>query len=179
MIQVAFTGHRPPACGSYNGQDRLGLAVKRAIREKLEVLRPDRVITGCALGVDQWAAVIATDLGIPTIWAVPFVGFDARWPLESRAELRRIYKEALYRVPGTRHHIVCRPGYSAIKLQRRNEWMCDQLISKDDWLVAVHNGSCGGTENCIQYYLRSGQTGLINLWPRVLDILSQIKEGQP
>jgi uncharacterized phage-like protein YoqJ len=43
--------------------------------------------------------------------------------------------------------IICSPGYSNSKMQERNKWMVDQC----DVLIAVWDGTAGGTGNCVNY----------------------------
>lgn len=96
------------------------------------------LISGCALGIDQWWMEVGLWLGLPVIAAVPFEGFQAKWPVASQQKLDKLLAEC--------HDIVyvCDPGYAAEKLQRRNEWM----VNHCDTLVAYWNGTPGGTNNC-------------------------------
>lgn len=143
---VSFSGHRPNKL-SYNGQsgykdNPLTLWIYQQVKEKLQELKPEKSISGMALGIDSIAAKVCIELGIPFIAAVPFIGQELAWPAESQ----KSYKELLNKAE--RIHIVCSGGYAAWKMQRRNEWMCDN----SDILLAVHNGDkSGGTFNCISY----------------------------
>jgi uncharacterized phage-like protein YoqJ len=95
-----------------------------------------------ALGVDQWAASIAIKLGIPFVAAVPFLGQEGMWPNKSK----KIYKFLLDKAGEI--VIVNEGGFTAKKLQLRNEWMVDNC----DVLIAVYNGDeKGGTANCVRY----------------------------
>lgn len=94
-----------------------------------------------ALGVDQWAAEICTDLGIPWTAAVPFEGQERKWPSASQQKYRALISKA------SSIHIVCDPGYAPWKMQARNEWMVDRC----GLLIAVWDGTDGGTANCVRY----------------------------
>lgn len=95
-----------------------------------------------ALGVDQWAANIAYKLGIPFIAAVPFEGQELAWPQPSQKMFHQLLKLACEIV------IVSPGGYAAVKMQIRNEFMCN----KCDKLIVVYNGDpTGGTANCVKY----------------------------
>lgn len=142
---VAFTGHRPDKLGGYVLPNPTYKSICAKIETALKELKPEKVISGMALGIDQWAANIAFKLGIPFLAAVPFIGQDGKWPLESR----RIYKILLARATET--VIVSEGAYAAAKLQVRNEWMVDQLQNPDDVLIACWDGSKGGTGNCVAY----------------------------
>ncbi len=141
---VAFTGHRPDKLGGYDLPNPTYISVCQKIEAALKELKPEKVISGMALGIDQWAAHIATKLGIPFIAAVPFIGQDGKWPTQSR----KIYKILLAKASET--VVVSEGAYSAAKLQIRNEWMVYQL-GQDDKLIAVWDGTKGGTGNCVAY----------------------------
>jgi uncharacterized phage-like protein YoqJ len=153
---VAFTGHRPDKLGGY-GPSPLQEWVRLRIRSKLETLRPSGVISGMALGVDTWAAEEAFLLGIPFVAAVPFKGQEARWPPESQAR----YRDLLARTFRTVY--VSEPPYSVAKMQIRNQWMVDHCGK----LIAVWDGSSGGTGNCVHYAERTlGASNIIRINPQ-------------
>lgn len=137
---IAFTGHRPDKLGGYSWSPIQEL-VCRAIRWKLTKLKPRGIISGMALGVDQWAAQIAVELGIPFAAYVPFEGQESVWPPESQAAYRFLLSKA------ERTCICSLGGYSAKKMQWRNIAMVDD----SDLLFAVWDGSDGGTANCVKY----------------------------
>lgn len=138
---VAFTGHRPDKLGGYILPNPTYIKVCRAIDKALEELQPEKVITGMALGIDQWAAAIAHKKKIPFLAAIPFEGQEGKWPAESQRVFRLLRKLASEEV------IICPGGYSADKMQTRNIWMVDIC----DKLIAVWDGSKGGTGNCVEY----------------------------
>lgn len=144
---LAVTGHRPDKLGGY-GPSETQTDVRNAIRNALHIYKPSLVITGMALGVDQWMAETCIEVGIPFLAAVPFPGQEFRWPTESQDRYWELLKKA------ARVHI-CSPGpYSAKRLQDRNEWMVDH----SQMLLAVWDGSPGGTANCISYARRVGRS---------------------
>ncbi len=138
---VAFTGHRPDKLGGYKLPNDTYIKVCRDIDWLLKELNPEKVISGMALGVDQWAANIAYKLGIPFVAAIPFEGQELAWPEASQKTYRLLRKLASEEV------IVSPGGYSADKMQVRNIWMVDNC----DSLIAVWDGSKGGTGNCVEY----------------------------
>ncbi len=142
---VAFTGHRPEKIGGYNLPNPKYISICKKIEAALKELQPERAISGMALGIDQWAAHICTKLSIPFTAAIPFLGQENVWPDQSKKVYRAILAKAHDQV------IVTEGGYSAHKLQLRNEWMVDQLVNPDDVLIAVWDGSKGGTGNCVAY----------------------------
>ena len=146
---IAVTGHRPNKLGGYDNEDAQR-AIRRHMRDFLRTVPQEELTltSGGALGVDQLWMQVGLHLHLPVIAALPFEGYDAKWPVASRQE----YKRLLDRCQLVKY--VCEPGYAASKLQRRNEWMVDNC----DALVAYWNGTPGGTKNCIDYAVKHKKT---------------------
>ncbi len=138
---LAITGHRPPKVGGYQIPNPVYEAVYQALDEGIMRLSPDHVIVGMSLGVDQWAAEICIRDGVPFTAAIPFDGYDVKWPPEARAHYRSLLNKA-------QTTMVITPGapYHPSLLQVRNSWMC----SRADALLAVWNGMPSGTSNCVR-----------------------------
>jgi uncharacterized phage-like protein YoqJ len=132
---ISFTGHRPD---KIFGKEKY---IFEEIEKKLVELKPDKIISGMAVGVDQIAACVAVKLSIPFIAAVPFEGQEKIWPKEAKAHYNHLLSKT------TEIKIVCEGGFTAWKFQKRNEWMVDN----SDILIACWNGSSGGTANCVKY----------------------------
>lgn len=148
---IAATGHRPDKLGGYGAHVQAKLF--KLARTYLESSGATHVISGMALGWDTAIARAALDLNLKLIAAVPFAGQASRWPQSDRATYLRLLRAA--------HvvHYVSEPGYDAAKMHKRNEWMVDTAQG----LVALWNGSSGGTANCIRYARRKGLEP-VNLW---------------
>ena len=145
LHRCCFSGHRP---------EKLGLPerkVKKALSDEILRAIDDgyvTFITGMARGVDLWAGEIVLrekrkNSALHLIAAVPYEGFDARWSWS----WRRSYQEVLSGADIVR--FIC-PGYSRDAFQRRNEWMVD----RSSRLIAVFNGTPGGTKNTLDYAAR-------------------------
>lgn len=80
-------------------------------------------------------------LKIPFVAYVPCAGFDEKWPAESRKAYWEILKRAETIIE------VSALAYHPALMQRRNEYMVDN----SDLLLAVWDGSDGGTANCVGY----------------------------
>lgn len=148
---LAGTGHRPQKLGGFSdataGRLR-DLALALLAREK-----PDRVISGMALGWDTALALAALDRGIPLVAAIPFEGQERKWPPEAQATFRDILSRAA-------EVCIVSPGcYAPWKMQVRNEWMVDRATR----VAALWDGTGGGTGNCVQYATKR-QVEVINLW---------------
>lgn len=154
---VCGTGHRPNKLGGYSpdAHTRLVvLAIDWLVAQ--HAYFPDReleVISGGALGWDQALAQAAWMNNVPFMFALPFEGFETKWPSDSQHYLKRLMDSA------TRVHYVCEPGYSPWKMQKRNEWMVDN----SDQVLALWDGSDGGTANCVKYANKVGKP-ITNLW---------------
>lgn len=150
-IVLAGTGHRPDKLGGYSNaayERYFGIAV-----EALDVLKPETVISGMALGWDTALAEAAYALGIPFYAFVPFEGQERLWPTDTQYMYRKLLQVAEKVIH------CCEPGYATWKMQRRNEMMVDHA----DKVIALWNGSDGGTANCIEYACRN-DVPVINLW---------------
>lgn len=148
---VAGTGHRPEKLGTHrhagysiDARARLESFVHSLVGE----LRPAIVVSGMAQGFDMALAEGAVRCGIPFIAALPFGGQEAQWPQEARERYASLLKKA--------HSIklVSEGGYANWKYQRRNEY----LVHSCDLLVALWDGTDGGTANCIRYAEKTGRT---------------------
>ncbi len=148
---IAATGHRPNKLGGYTDQVKqrlLDLATAA-----LKHYKPTHVISGMALGWDQAVALAAVNLNIPFIAAVPFKGQESQWPQSSKDDYQTLLDLAQEVI------IVCPGDYSPEKMQKRNEWM----VEKCEMLLALWDGSPGGTKNCIDYAKRDANP-IVNLW---------------
>lgn len=158
---ISFTGHRPDKLPNkqtgYKLPNPTYIKVCVELEKILKEKQPEKVISGMALGFDQWAASVAIKLNIPFIAAIPFEGQESAWPIFSQKSYHLLLKKA-YEI------VVVSPGsYSAYKMQIRNEY----LVNNCDILVACWNGdTSGGTYNCIQY-AKSLNKEIIYIDPKV------------
>ena len=148
-MTVAFTGNRPNKLGNeYDMDGPISTYISEEIDKVLVRLRPKSAVDGLALGVDTIAAICCLYRKIPVTAAIPFKGQELAWPEPSQV----IYNKILSHKLVTKRYI-CEPGYAAWKMQRRNEWMVDNC----NMLIAVWDGTSGGTENCIKYAKKKGR----------------------
>ncbi len=149
---LAAAGHRPDKLGGYDNPRAANKL--RAIAQSYIVDEvPDFVISGMALGWDQYVAEAALSVGALLVAAVPFAGQETKWPTHAQQH----YRELLARC--VRVVVVCEGGYAPQKMQVRNEWM----VNKSDRMLAMWNGSLGGTANCIKY-AEQMRRPIDNLW---------------
>jgi uncharacterized phage-like protein YoqJ len=151
MNIIAGTGHRPNKLGGYS--DKVFYRLVDLAKASLAQYKPDIVISGMALGWDQALAEAATRLKIPFIAAVPFIGQENSWPEDSQDYYMELLDQASEIIT------VSDGGYHPRKMQLRNIWMVD----RSEKILALWDGSRGGTFNCVQYAL-SKKKPVINMW---------------
>jgi len=144
MIVIAGTGHRKLG-GSYELDTPVAKAVRETTRAFLVERKADQVISGMALGFDTILALVAIELKLPVLAAVPFEGQESRWPEASQKRYREILANPLVST-----WVVAPGGHNVFKLQNRNE----RAVDRCDLLLACYDGSYGGTRNCVDYALR-------------------------
>jgi len=165
-LRVCFSGHRPDRLGGYE-DNPTQKATREALGEIVDKLVSEydyvEFTSGMAVGVDTWAAieVLRARLEHPEKvslrLAVPFVGQQNKWPLNSQMEWLEVYRAA------DSIYFVDEEGYAPWKLLNRNKWMVDNC----DLVVAVWNGEKrGGTAHCIRYASRKGRE-IVNLWRQI------------
>jgi len=141
---LSATGHRPQKIG--NEFDLVGPYsdyIKEEFRKIILERKPDKCISGMALGVDQLFSLVAIELQVPVIAAVPFKGQESIWPQKSKD----LYNEILSN-PLVEEYVVYKGGYQPWKMLKRNCWMVDN----SDVVAAVwDNCKGGGTYHCVEY----------------------------
>lgn len=145
---LAVTGHRPPKVGGYNVPNPVMTGIGDAIRADFARLTPERVLTGMALGVDQWVAWICLEMDIPFTAVLPCQDFSSRWPSHAQDEFQHLLSLASDQI------LVSRDNYTNGCLMERNKW----LVNNCETLYAVWNGvPDGGTYSTIRYAQRQGR----------------------
>lgn len=171
LYRIAFTGHRPNKIGGYDPKhpqrvavtDAISSALRRAVA-KYGQTHEVVVISGGALGVDTDAAREANKMGLRFVIAAPCRGQDGRWPAKAKetyekmcshadAELaQRLCTDGEMVEGGVIY--VANTGYTGpAVMQARNIWMVDHA----DAVVAIWDGSDGGTANCVRYTQDQGK----------------------
>ena len=158
------TGHRPDKLGGYGEAAFENL--RKIAREHLDCmvnLYPKvEVVSGMALGWDLALAQAAFDLSIWYTAAIPCDNQCDRWPPASR----KLWAKLINRSHNT---VLVTPGpYKPEVMQIRNEWMVDN----SSYVIAMYDGSAGGTCNCIKYANKMGRS-ITNLYPKYLATTSE------
>jgi uncharacterized phage-like protein YoqJ len=142
MEIIALTGHRPHKLNNEYDGGKLSDNIARLLAQIINKHKPERCISGMALGADTIWAKVVLGLGIPLTAAIPCLNQDKMWHKSSKDT----YKEILSNPLTTTHYVTNKP-YSNSCMQERNIWMVDNCTR----LIAVWDGSSGGTENSIGY----------------------------
>lgn len=149
-----FTGHRADKLPWGNNERAVEcLTLKAAIADILSSLYADHFrhfICGMATGADMYfgEAVIALRDEHPDVTleaAIPHAGQEIRWPRRWQDRYFRLAEEC-------DKLTVLHRSYTPDCMMDRNRYMVD----RSQLLVAVYNGSPGGTRNTMLYAIRQG-----------------------
>jgi uncharacterized phage-like protein YoqJ len=156
---IAGTGHRPDKLGGYNIETQM--RVLRLATRYLSEAKPDVVLSGMAQGWDTALAQASINLGIPFDAYVPFEGQETVWPQGARLYYKELLKHA-------RNVFIVSPGgFTNTAMTKRNQAM----VRNCSKLIALWDGSPGGTGNCIAYATFVGKR-YYNLWDSYKEMLN-------
>ena len=134
----AITGHRPTRfCFGYNEEDPLCQKLKECLLEQFRILHDEKFVrtffVGGALGVDMWAGEQLLTLRAQTgyedikiVVVVPFIGYDSKWPDQSRHRLKKLIQNA-------NDSIVISHSADVSSYKKRNYYMVDHA----EYLIGV------------------------------------------
>lgn len=143
---IAVTGHRPNKLYGYNLNNKKNLELKEKLKKILIDNKCTEAITGMALGVDTIFALAVLELkdegyNIKLHCAIPCRNHSSKWIKESVD----LYNDILSKADVVK--LVTDETYKPYLMQVRNEYMVDLA----DKIIAVWDGSSGGTANCVKY----------------------------
>lgn len=148
MYRVSFTGHRPDKLPYLSESDSECVKLKKRLEETVRGLiadGADEFYSGMALGVDMWAAELV--LGLKEEF--PHITLTAVVPCPEQAE--RWGEKLIARYNGILARcdkiITTSPRYEKGCMAKRNR----ALVDACDILVAVFDGSRGGTMQTVNY----------------------------
>lgn len=166
---VSVTGHRPSKLkNGYSKNTHIKLISIASTWMKNYFNDIERIYTGMALGWDTAVAKTCAYLNVPFVACIPFKGQEKKWSpadKDSYYSLLELASEIVYVDELEQYQLsFSQPGeYHIVKLQKRNEYMIDQLQSTDILLALWNKENSGGTYNCIKY-AKNKNVNLINLW---------------
>lgn len=168
IATCCFTGHRPNKLYGYDprstGNNKMLLELRKIVVDHIENKDVSIFITGMALGIDMWAARIVLALKskypqLQLVAAVPCKNQPIKWVKSSQEEWQMIIDRCDH------VHFVSEEEYTNWCMQVRNEWMVDN----SDYIIAVHDGTKGGTYNCVKYAEKNSKK-VTTLNPKTLEI---------
>lgn len=151
-MRICITGHRPNKMYGYNIYNSEWTSLKEKLKNMLIENNCSEAITGMALGVDTVFALAVLELkeagyDIRLHCAIPCRNHSCKWVKESVD----LYNDILSKADTVK--LVSDEEYKPWLMQRRNEYMVDIA----DKVIAVWDGSSGGTRNCVEYAERQGK----------------------
>lgn len=161
-MKIGVTGHRPEKLiGGWkayqNGGDGLYIPVG-FLNHYFRALGVTELVSGMAVGFDTIAAY-ALDEDCKLHAYIPFEGHHKKWQKYEQDAFEHIMEQS-YVIPHipefkpTTYQEVC------MMLNKRNQDIVDSGI---EVLVALWNGTPGGTGNCVKYAQKQGVT-VLNVW---------------
>ena len=166
MSVLGITGHRPGKLGGYNDKTNKSSQIKYMLKKCFLQSNPACVVSGMALGVDQWAAEVALEMGIKVIALIPCLAQDSKWPPSSRTK----YLELLQQIEaagGVIEYITKEP-YSQGCMTLRNQRIVDYATH----MLAIWDKSWGGTGSCVRLAKKAGRPITI-IHPTPLEISNE------
>lgn len=170
--RCCFTGQRPEKLSEdpETIKDWLTQQIKAAISAGYTTF-----ISGCAMGVDIWAAQIVIHIreeqkvkqgnsNLHLIAATPWPGFSNKWSIDWKQQYSDLLKNADLIIP------VCNHYHKGV-FQQRNEWMVDH----SNRVIAYYNGAPGGTKNTIDYAQKK-QIEVVTNNPNYVEVPKVIEE---
>lgn len=144
---ICATGHRPNKLYGYKLSDIRYLFLKEKIKDILIEQKCTEGITGMALGLDMIFALAIIDLkeegyNIKLHCAIPCLFHTKKW---FDKESINLYNYILSKADKV--IVVSNREYDNFVMQERNMYM----VNISDKVLAVWNGTSGGTKNCIDY----------------------------
>lgn len=145
-MKICVTGHRPNKLYGYDLNNKQYRELKDKMKSILIDKKCTEAITGMALGTDMLFAMAVIELkhegyDIKLHCAIPCLNHTSKWVLRSV----KLYEYILSHADKIK--IVTEEPYSLAIMQIRNEYMVDLA----DEVIAVWDGSKGGTANCVRY----------------------------
>lgn len=145
-MKICVTGHRPDKLYGYKLLDPKYVKLKERFKELLIQNNCTEAITGMALGADMVFALAVLELNkqgynIKLHCAIPCRNHSCKWT----KAYQDLYNYILNKADIVK--LVTDEDYKPWLMQKRNEYMVDLT----DKVIAVWDGSKGGTYNCVKY----------------------------
>lgn len=159
---ACITGHRPNKLFGYDLSTIEYTNMKNYFKTTFINKGYSKVISGMAQGVDTIAALAVLELieegyNIKLICAIPCRGQERYWSNKDQY----FYNYILSSVDKNDINYISQ-NYNNSAMQKRNKWMVDNC----DDIIAIWDGTTGGTYNCIKYAKKVGKQ-IYHIYPSV------------
>lgn len=152
---LGITGHRPHKLGGYNDTTNRSKDIKLKMSEYFSQAKPECIVSGMALGVDQWAVEVALKLGIKVAALIPCLAQDSKWPTDSRIKYANLLDQ-ITKAGGSLEYVT-NEKYSLSCMQLRNK----RIVEYATQMFAVWDGTSGGTGNCVRLAKQANRSIMI------------------
>lgn len=151
---LCFTGHRPQKLSyGFDEQNELCLRLKKRLNEDIAkkiLTGVDTFLCGMAMGTDIWCGEIVMKLKeqfphIRLIACIPHIGQEKSWNEDYKKRYARLLEAA-------DDSVIFYDQYVRGCMQKRNRYMADNSAH----MIAVYNGSAGGTQTTVEYAKKKG-----------------------
>lgn len=162
---LGITGHRPQKLGGYNDATNRSYQIKGMLRKCFLQSKPSCVVSGMALGVDQWAAEVALELGIKVLALIPCAGQDSKWPPASQTKYAELL-ERIVQAGGSVEYVSTQSYHPALnQMQNRNQ----RIVDHSTEMLAIWDRTWGGTGGCVRLAKIAGRPVTI-IHPTTLEV---------
>ena len=153
---IGISGHGPIhlPC-KYNKSHDFYLSCINKLKEYLSSHKANLIISGMALGWDQWVVEECIKLSIPFSAYIPFPSQYIQWPNFAQKKYIQLLKKAQKIVT------ISKDPYSVEKMIKRNV----AVVDASDIMLVLWNPKIrhGGTFQCVHYAEEKGKK-VVNLW---------------
>jgi len=149
---LTITGHRPQKLNSeWDGIGPVSDWIRDQIRGVIIARDIKELVSGGALGVDQLGIEVSIEEVVNVLAAIPCNNQDKKWFPKSKKRYQFLMAHPL-----VEKHVVSPGEYTHNCMQVRNIWMVNYAKAHDGKVLAIWDGSSGGTGNCVEYAHKVG-----------------------
>lgn len=148
---LGITGHRPGKLGGYDDTKNRSRHIKHMLSLAYQEYSPEWVVSGMALGVDQWAAEIALEWDIKVMALIPCLKQESKWPTDSQTKYHQLLEKI--ETAGGKIEYVTKELYSPSCMHVRNQ----RIVDYSTRLLAIWDGTWGGTGSCVRLAKLAGR----------------------
>lgn len=165
-LVLGITGHRPHKLGGYNDKTNRSQQIKYMLKKCFVQAQPTCIVSGMALGVDQWAVEVALEFNIKVMALIPCLAQESKWPPESQKKYAELLEQI--KAAGGEIEYVTKEPYSPGCMQLRNQ----RIVDYSTHMLAIWDHSWGGTGSCVRLAKQAGRPITI-IHPISLEVINE------